>query len=712
MPTYAIEQSFNGSIDVETNTYDPDKINLLGDHLKVYNLGSSETDKFLSTKMTKVIRFSEISAVTVSAIHVIGYGNLHYIFISTQGTAAAIRQFSVYTYNKVTEEVGGGGLNTITFPTTTAHTTRGIRPSLKFYTTGTVGVSGTSVTGNGTSWLTDGMCVGNRIGFGSTNSANITTWYEIAAVGSNTGITLTGDAGTISSGTPYVIEDLRMAVVTTNATLANGGMFLIKGLRLDGLAGGLVIPAATTVDNIRAVYKLNDDATSTHNIASGVVSGEFVDWQTEYMYGLNNNTTTTLSFYKYNIRASLSPTAGVATLSGSSNIVVTGTQAVSGGTLILFNNGRYCTPLHGSGANIPGIYVTCTNRIMRADPADITAGSTSFFKDSMIESVPGGISNMPLTSGFAQIDYSTVLDKFVISAFVTNNGRLYITDYKSDGAQVDNSMGLLWNLFDSSSSTNVPFPKLQAQAPYVWAEDGILYMVNAGASPAGQGYIYPALAAHWTFTNETGNLAILPRITLNGLPSRLNKVYLSKIDYLTAPGEGDRTLEPVKIYYRSTGIEDNTGEWNLVPVSGNLKSIEPVNEIQFAIAFRTVGDICIPARILSLGMVYESDDALPEQYQWNLGDSNTIDGTFGFIQINAFNEWPLVHTIKIYRSDNNTLALEQDSDSSTFGIFEYYNGSTWVSGIGSNTVGTRRRFRPTSSLPGGVNLYAILSVSS
>jgi hypothetical protein len=709
MPKYAIEQIFNESMPVERTTYDPNKLNLLGKHLNVYNLGSGFSDKFLSPKLTKVIRFSEISGITTSAIHVMEYGDTHYIFVSIQGTGAATRQFAVYTYNTVTEEVGGGGLNTITFPTTTAHTTRGIRPTLRFYTTGTVEVSGTAVTGSSTTWQTDRLCVGSRIGFGSTNEQEITTWYEISAIGSDTSITLNGSAGTIASGTPYVIEDLRIAVVTTNATPANGGMFLIKGLRLDGLAGGLVIPAATTVDNIRAVYKLSDAAPSTHNIASGVVSGEFVSWQEEYMHGLNNNTTTTLSFYKYNIRAALTPTTGNFVLTGS-DIIVTGTQAVSGGTLAITNNGRYCRPAHGAGANTEGIYVTCTNRFLRTDPADIVNGGTAFIKDQMIEIPPGGTVNLPATAGMLQSDYSNLLDKFIISAYTAPNGRIYVTDYKTDGSAMDNAMGLVWNSFDSGSSTNVPFPKLQAQAPLIWAEKGVLYIVNAGTAPTGQAYVYPAFGAHWSFTDKTNNLAILPKITLSGIPKKFNRVYASIVCYYTAPGENDKSSEPYRLHYRTEGIDDNSGVWNMAPETGNLSGLEPTNEIQFAISFRTMGDLCIPARIVSLNFIYESEDALPEEYQWNLGDSNTVDGTFGFTQVSLFNDWPTVHTMRIYRSDNNTLALEQDSDSSTLGVFEYWNGSAWTSGLGSNTVNTRRRFRPTSSLPGGVNLYGILTV--
>jgi hypothetical protein len=712
MPKYAIEQTFNGSIPVEKNTYNPNKLNLLGEHLNTYDIGNTEADKFLGPKLTKVIRFSDISAVSTSTIHVLEYGEkLHYIFVGTQGTAAATRQFVVYTYNKETEEVGGGGLNTITFPRTTAHILRGLRPSLHFYTTGTVAVNGTSVTGSGTSWVSDGICVGSRIGFGSINSEEITAWYEIASVDSNTGITLTGTVGSLDPNTPYVIEDLRVGVVTTNATLTNGGMYIIKGLRIDGLTGGLVIPAATTVDNIRAVYFVEETGTNTFTIASGVTSGEFASWQEEYMYGLNNSTTTTLRFHKVNIRAPLTLTGGAAQLS-STNMIITGNQAVSGGTLQVTNNGRYATSQHGPGANIPSIYVCCTNRVMRADVADITSGSTSFFKDQMIEAPPGGILNLPLTNNLLYADYSPTLDKFVISAYTAPNGRIYVTDYKTDGSQMDLSMGLVWNSYDALSSTNVPFPSLQSQAPLIWAEDGILYMFNAGTTPIGQGYVYPAFAAHWTYTAETNNLAILPKITLTGLPTSLNRVYVNNVCYLEAGNENDKTLEPYEVYYRTEGIDDNTGEWSLVSKGGSLRTIEPTSEIQFGIAFRTMGDICIPARITSLALIYESADALPDEYQWNLGDSNTIDGTFGFTQVNVFGDWPLIHTMKIYRADNNTLALEQTSEDTTLGIFEYWNGSTWISGLGPNNSGTRRRFRPTSSLPAAVDLYAILTVDT
>src|SRR5690606_22635495 len=118
------------------------------------------------------------------------------------------------------------------------------------HTVGTVSVSGTAVTGTSTNWQTDGACVGNRTGFGSTDPTQITTWFEITAIASNTSLTLDSSPGTLAGGTPYVIEDLRVVAATTNNTATNGGLFVAKGLRPEAfIPSGTTIPAATTVDN-------------------------------------------------------------------------------------------------------------------------------------------------------------------------------------------------------------------------------------------------------------------------------------------------------------------------------------------------------------------------------------------------------------------------------------------------------------------------------
>lgn len=66
------------------------------------------------------------------------------------------------------------------------------------YSKGTVAVSGTAVTGSGTLWLTLGINAGDTFTVSGSD-------YVIQSVNSDTGITLRTSAGSISSGTSYVI---------------------------------------------------------------------------------------------------------------------------------------------------------------------------------------------------------------------------------------------------------------------------------------------------------------------------------------------------------------------------------------------------------------------------------------------------------------------------------------------------------------------------
>jgi len=71
-------------------------------------------------------------------------------------------------------------------------------------TSGTVACSGTNVTGTGTTFTN--YIKNSEIGFGSTNPSNITDWYTISSINSNTSLTLTSSPGTLSAGTDYVIK--------------------------------------------------------------------------------------------------------------------------------------------------------------------------------------------------------------------------------------------------------------------------------------------------------------------------------------------------------------------------------------------------------------------------------------------------------------------------------------------------------------------------
>lgn len=712
----AIEQVFDGSIAQVAigGAYDATKINR-GKHTGFFNLGAGATDRFVGPAPVGVANFGESAlAIPAAFVHPVKISDdLYWIFAGDAATAAATRRVQLWTWAPSTNTYTLVGAIITTFPATTAHTLRGLRAVLENYTTGTVGVSGTAVTGSGTAWNT-GLSVGSRIGFGSTDPNAITTWYEISAIGSDTSITLSSSAGTVSAGTPYVIQDLMIVQATTNATATNGGLFVTKGLQYaDFQSPAKTIPAATTVDKIKAVYWLRDAATVTNTVIGGCALGDRDSWAQQFVYSTNG--TATVSIYRYNIRAALTLTAGAATLTGA-DMVITGGQAVTG-VLSQVNNGRVATLAHGAGSGVPSLYLLTTTRILRAALSSLTAGNTTWIADSMSE-VPPGSTNTNSASGstpFISFDVAGSLDKLVIATIAGQSASLYVTDYYTGGQQFDRrAMCAASQLPSALRDTDSPIwvhSLNGSSVPSLWVEDGWLfwqYATSASGTTSNALSAYP-LAADLDFQADVNNRIILPKIQLGATPARLYRVLTNSVNNL-----GDHTMgvapDAYSVQVRTSGIDDNSGAWTDVAQSGDLSGLGTPSAIQFALRFRTLGVVMLPARVLSLALLYETDDALPSQYQWNFGDFNATNGTFGFVQTALFGSLT-THTINVYRADTDALVLTQASTGTANGTFEYWTGSAWAAGLGTNAVGTRRRFVPSGSLPGGVDLYAKLTVA-
>jgi len=711
----AVEQVFNGTYSQVAigGTYDATKINR-GKHTGQFNLGSGEVDKFIGPAPLGVANFGESSlAIPAGYVHPIKISDdLFWVFGSDIATAAATRRVQLWTWVPSTNTYTFVGAITCTFPTATNHTVRGFRVILENYTTGTVAVSGTGVTGTSTVWGT-GLSVGSRIGFGSTDPTQITTWYQISAIGSDTSITLTSSAGTISAGSAYVIQDLMVVQATTNATATNGGLFVTKGLQYaDFQNPATAIPAATTVDKIKATYWLKDAATITNDVIGGCALGDRTSWTEQYVYS-TEGASTSLVLYRYNIRAPLTLTAGAMVLTGS-DMVITGAQTVTG-NISQANNGRVATLSHGSGSGVASVYLFTASRIIRVPLANVTSGNTTFIADTMSEVVPGGTNTNLAGAGFISLDVAGSIDKLVIANSTGSTGAIYITDYYTGGQQIDRRAScttgqLASSLRDTDSPIFVHYTGTGV-SPFVWVEDGWLFWVYATGTTANQSAMtaYP-LAADWEYQADVNNRIICPKIALGATPDKLYRVLANCMENL-----GDATMgvtpDAFKIQYRTSGIDDNSGAWTDVPQTGDLSGVLPAANIQFAFQFRTAGVIMLPARVLSLALVYETADELPSQYRWNFGDFDASNGTFAWIQAALFGASLTTHTIDIYRADTNALVLTQASSGSTNGNFQYWNGTAWTNGLGTDTLNTRRRFVPTASLPSGIDLYATLTVA-
>lgn len=708
-----IEQIFDGNISVANiASYNSSSITV-GPLINQYILGPNPEDSFVGPMPPIKANPLEVGFPRQAAgVHPIKFkSDLWWIFCIDAATAAAIRVIQKWDYNPITNSIGYGGSITVAFPTGTNHTQRGLRVLIENYTVGTVSVSGTAVTGSGTAWQTDRLSVGSRIGFGSTDPTQISTWYEISAIGSDTGITLTASAGSIAGGSDYVIQDMIIMSGNTNATITNGGLFLIKGLRPENFTQPATtnISAATTTDRIRASYWLKDASTITNTALGGAAIEDKISWTEQYAYCVDG-AAANMKIFKYNIRAALSSlSAGAQVLTGG-DITITGTQVVTG-NISQNNNGRVATLLHGPGNGVPCLYLLTTTRIVRVPTASIVAGSTTFVADQMAEIPPGSISTNLAVGTFSYFDISNYMDRLVITCTAAS-GTMYITQYKSDGSQFERRFGMTTYQADSinANTAQYAFPHNNTGTMSVWIEEGIGFFTTVISTITAHAiYVYP-LGADWDYTALTNNYAILPKITLGATASKLYRVLLNSVSLL---GNSFFGVSPdaIRLKYRTSGIDDNSGTWNNVPLVGDMSGVSVASDIQFCAEYRTTGEVLVPGRLLSLALLYETNDGIPSQYRWNFGDFNTSNGTFAWIQSTLFGTSIGVHTINVYRADTNALVLTQDSNSTTNGDFQYWNGASWANGLGTDTVDLRRRFVPSGSLPGGVDLYATITIA-
>jgi hypothetical protein len=684
------------------SSYDPDKLNL-GTFIRQYNGGG--LNSFVGPAKIGLARPWENYGTASGNIHVVPWtSDIDWVFLGDLASASATRKVYAYSYDKSTSEFSYLGLITLTYPAATSHTVRAMRVTYDKHTTGTVSASGTAVTGSGTNWLTDKVSVGSRIGFGSTDPSQIAAWYDITAVGSNTGITLGVSPGTISAGTAYVIEELRVLTVTTNATATNGGVFLAKGAHIGLFTGvGATIPAATTTDGIRAVYWLKDAATVTNTVSLGAGIDDKVSATSQDIYVMD--TLATPKIFKYNIRAALTGLASGATTAAW--ILTTGTYTVTG-TNQQGNNGRIGTLQHGPGAGVKCFYFVTSSRVYRCPLSAMTSGGASWVADTMQLVAPGG--NLVTYSSPAPpktVEISETLDRLVI---MTLQGSVafphFITKYNTVLDPFDHQF-LVEDFHSNQSMANSGMPvhpkAFAAIAMQAWVESGFLYLMSEG-SGAIQTFIWAIpLAADWTYASASGNRLILPAMSTPGA-QRFYRAFVNEAQ-LVGSYEFGVSPEPFKLFYRTSGIADNSGSWTLMDDARDMSGVSPVSQIQFMMEFKIIGPSMIPARIHSLSVIYDQDDSLPAELRWSLADSNNSNGTVGMTQTAVFGSLSSL-TITYRRTDTDAVVLVQGSGSTTNGVFEYWNGSAWVAGLGSNAINTRRRFVPSAGLPTGVNTYA------
>ncbi len=614
--------------------------------------------------------------------------NIDWVFLADAAATAATRRITCFEFRRGTSVFTWSGFVTLTYPTATNHTITGMRTVYAKYTTGTVEVATATVTGIGTAWADSRINIGSRIGFGSTDPTQISAWYYINAVGSNTSITIQDNATalgtggvasntTVSAGTAYVIEDLRVLTSTTNATATNGGLYMTPGLSYDDFVpGGTTISAAATSDLVKRVFWLADAGSVTNDANSGVALDDFDSWTQQYCYVIERVAATTPAIYKYNFRTTLTSIASGKTTSAF--VFATGTQTVTGNTSAT-NNGRIGTLAHGPGAGEKSLYFATTTRICRAPVSEITNGSTSFVSDAMVEVPPGSSATYGATGALTGVEISDQIDRLVITSTGTAGARSYVTKYNTNSDPFDHIFLVDSKQIDQSTSDSdsVPHPTIQAGVINVWSEEGLTYISRTGTTAITNALYAVPLGADWDYADGTVKQRLYTPSLATPNAEKFVRAYFNTAQYL---GEGSLTLptEPVRVYYRTLGISDDSGAWTLIDKSGDLSSVAGASAIQFAFEFRTIGTFCLPNRVYNVCVVYE-DNTTDSHYQPSVAHSSISTKTFAWRFSTAFGSTVPELRIRLYNAVTGSLLVDDTTVDPEEGTFQKStnDGGAW-----------------------------------
>jgi len=783
----AVEHIFTGTTASlsGTGSYDPNKT-MIGTLLRQFN-GSLSTDKYVSANPPVLVNIPEITGFSFISPHVYKWSdNIFWVFVLTNAAAAVTRNIGLFEYNYSANTITWKGYITLSGTTIAgAKTIRSLRAFVTEHTTGSVSTPGLStvITGSGTLFQTEGIAVGARIGFGTINPTEVSTWYEISSITDNQYLTLNSAVNVSASS--YVIEEIRLAANCTNATLQNGGIHLIKGLNYGTFTGGgTIIPEATSVDNVRASYLLRDKASQvctipvatpavvsgsghgyvagdtvvfsttgtltgptvnttfyviatgltantfqfsatlggaavactvssgTHtmhsggvNIGMGIAVDDFVSNTEHNIYYLNNDNATTTRVHKFNLRAALTVSGGISTSAWLFKTL--GVTTV--GTVQQVGNGRIFTVNHGPASGIKSLFFVTATRIYRCTLVDITNNSSSWLSDYMIENPPGTISTNLATSAFLQVDYSDSLDRLLISTTLAGKHGTYIAQYNPSSPQFEKLFGQISNRTKlTTTDVGAPDGLFSTAALTMWTEAGILFAIPNITTTGLNWLAIVPVGADAYYANNTNQKIITPKLATSNA-SRLYRAYVQTNQYEGTFNIG-YTPEPIRIYYRTDGIDDNSGAWTEL-ISGDLSGVTPGDYIQFMIYVDVLGELCIPRKVFSICLTYE-DSSQDSHYEPSLTLSSAQNRIFAWRQIISWGSNIPNLRLQLFNVANGYSVLDDDITSSADGTWQYStDGINWLSWDETrDTIGNYIRYTATT-LPNNITVRALLTQS-
>ena len=627
-------------------------------------------------------------------VRVFNYDDTFIYYIMILPATRQTKDLILFKYDKINQNfITSGFLNIITSSTSNSNSDD-YWAEIYYHTNGTVQISGTSVTGTNTSWVDEGVAVGARIGFGSSDYRYITTWYEISSIANNNSLTLSKSAGTISANTPYVIEELRIFIFDrhTVSPFDLSGISIAKGLHF-GLFGHrpTIIPLATTIDNQRAAYKLKFPTVFPVNV--GMVIDESFTFTDHKAYVHHYHANSERRIFVYNLRAPLINLTNGITSSGC--LFFTGVFRL---TRDNFRMDNIHIPTSGpyKGKKIAMASDYNYGYILDIDAIKPWQKNVLTFRRVMHR--PGGLY---IAANRNQAWSGTIYYKDYDVYFSWQNYEISIGKHRTE-----RDMGISARVYNANLHGNL----LQGSIwKYPWNLEGS-YMWDTETSNLNdsgilicQNHLYGrdnaefavALAADYVFAKQSFNRLITPTFFTPNV-HKYKKLYINHAIILKSHDIGIRP-EHFRVFARTQGIDNDSGDWIRIKIDGDMSHIQSDDQIQFMFEFRTFNKISVPARLHGITLTYDSANNLPKELVLSLSDTNTAQNIYGFRQTKLFDNLNYL-AIEIYNKSNDNILLSQNSLSSTHGYFQYFT-SSWQNGIGPNLIGLRRRFVCTSALP-------------
>jgi hypothetical protein len=370
-------------------------------------------------------------------------------------------------------------------------------------------------------------------------------------------------------------------------------------------------------------------------------------------------------------------------------------------------NGQYLIPKHGPYKNIPciGYYTSAYLHLIKE--SNITENNINIIDHSNTIGFlrPNQSSSYTEYGRVGAYAHDNLLDRSIFGGSAYHSLKISIAKISQNDSLADTSLYMINNINDSYlKPANLP-SAMTVPDGYIRSLNGWLYKINGSDLWNNLLHAIP-VKNHWIYTDRFKNYCLSPIVYLDKNVI-LRKIHLSE-NNMFGDGFLGVSPEPIKLYVRNYGIEDDTGLWTLIDSTGSLAQIQNTGKLQVRFDSSVTLHQGLPKRIYGFSLEFDKASNIPIEFEWDLENTNYSLGIVGFTQTILCRSNPSF-AIKFTNKLTRKVYYIQNTDKNQFGQFEYYSGG-WVIGFGPNQIGTKRRFISTNILQKNIEYEIDLEV--